>query len=104
MRIRQLIIGVIVVSGIITAVGGFLAAWENDDMFVGSVWMIMGISLMAGATIYSLAMDDPQAREKALTTRHSRAARADGPTIDLREPETIRGAREQATTSHRVSL
>src|SRR3954447_1644375 len=102
MRIRRIITGITVVAGVLAAVGGFLAAWDTDDMFVGSVWMIVGIGLMAGGTIYNMAMDDPEAREKALTTR--RSAHADGPMIDLRERESLRAGREQAATSHRVSL
>jgi len=96
MRNRQLIIGVIVVSGILAAVGGFLGAWENDDMFVGRVGMIMGVGLVAAATIYALAMDDPEARATALATRR-------GQTIDLRDPVSAPAA-ETSDTSTRVSV
>lgn len=82
MRIRRIITGIAVVGGIVAAVGGFLTAWNTDDMFVGTVWMVVGIGLMAGGTIYSMAMDDPEARGKALTTnRHH--------TVDLRDPVDV---------------
>ena len=96
MRIRRTITGIAVIGGILAAMGGFLAAWEFDDMFVGSVWMIVGIGLMAGGTIYNMAMDDPEARLKALTTHR-------GETVDLRDPVEAPKARER-DTSTRVSV
>ena len=92
MRIRRIITGITVVAGILAAVGGFLAAWETEDMFVGSVWMIVGIGLMAGGTIYNMAMDDPEARNKALTTHR-------GHTVDLRDPLEAPGASERDTST-----
>jgi hypothetical protein len=96
MRIRRIITGISVIAGIVAAVGGFLAAWQTDDMFVGTVWMIVGIGLMAGGTIYSMAMDDPEARAKALATHR-------GHTVDLRDPleAPVRREREAST---RVSV
>jgi hypothetical protein len=96
MRIRQLLTRITVVAGLAAASGGYFVAWQNDDFFVGTVWMVMGVALMASAAIYSLAMDDPEARETALTTHRQRSTDTDGPTIDLRERETIRQARERA--------
>ena len=104
MQIRLFLSRFTVVAGLAAAFGGYLAAWQTDDFFVGTVWVVLGVGLMAGGAIYLMAMDDPEARETALSTRRPRTAPADGPTIDLRERETIRRAREQATTSHRVSL
>jgi hypothetical protein len=80
MRIRQLIIRLVVVGGLVAALGGLVYAWSTDDMFVGSVWLVVGVGLMAGSAVYSLAMDDVEARSKALSTnRHT-------PVIDLRDP------------------
>ena len=98
MRIRRTITAIAVVGGILAGLGGFLAAWEFDDMFVGSVWMIVGIGLMAGGTIYNMAMDDPEARLKALTTHR-------GETVDLRDPvEAPRTREREFDTSTRVSV
>jgi hypothetical protein len=104
MRIRQFFTRITVVAGLAAAAGGYFAAWQNDDMFVGSVWMVLGVALMASGAIYSLAMDDPEARAKALTTHRHRAIDTDGPTIDLRERETIRTARERARESRRIGV
>jgi hypothetical protein len=98
MRIRRTITAIAIVGGIIAAVGGFLTAWNTDDMFVGTVWMIVGIGLMAGGTIYSMAMDDPEARGKALTTHR-------GHTVDLRDPaESPRTHTRTDDTSARVRV
>lgn len=79
MRIRQLITGLTIAAGLCAAFGGFLYAWNTEDMFVGSVWMILGVGCMAGSVIYSLALDDAESRTTALTTnRHT--------SIDLRDP------------------
>ena len=80
MRIRQMIIRLVVAGGLIAAMGGVLYAWDTDDVFVGSVWMILGVGLMAASAVYSLALDDVEARTKALTTNRRT------PSIDLREP------------------
>lgn len=101
MRIRQLFTRLTALAGLAAACGGYYVAWQNDDFFVGTVWMVMGVGMMASAAIYSLAMDDPEAREKALTTHRDRSRHDDGPTIDLRDRETLRQARERAReTSH----
>jgi hypothetical protein len=100
MRIRQILTRITVVAGLAAAFGGYLAAWQTDDMFVGSVWMILGVGLMAGGAIYSMAMDDPEARDKALTTNRTTDAEK---AIDLRDRETVRAARERAATQ-RVSV
>ena len=94
MRIRRTITGITVVAGLAAAFGGYLVAWQTEDMFVGSVWMVLGVGLMAAGTIYNMAMDDPEARETALTTHRRRSADTD-PAIDLRQRETVRAAREQ---------
>jgi hypothetical protein len=105
MRIRLLLTRLTALAGLVAASGGYYVAWQNDDFFVGTVWMVLGVGLMASAVIYSLAMDDPEAREKALTTHRARSTRVeDGPTIDLRERETLRQARERARTSSRVGV
>ncbi|MEY2448987.1 MAG: hypothetical protein QOH79_2463 [Acidimicrobiaceae bacterium] len=104
MRIRQILTRLTVLAGLAAAFGGYLAAWQTGDLFVGSVWMVMGVGLMAGGAIYSMAMDDPEAREKALTTHRRRTTDTDGPVVDLRDRETIRTARERAATSHRVGV
>jgi hypothetical protein len=102
MRIRQLITRLVAVTGIAAAIAGFFIAWQNDDMFVGSVWMVLGVGLMASSAIYSMAMDDPQSREKALTTRHTTDA---DKAIDLRDRETLRTARQKAARdAQRVSV
>src|SRR5688500_19443584 len=98
MRIRRIITGIAVVGGILAAMGGFVAAWEFDDMFVGSVWMIVGIGLMAGGTIYSLAMDDPEARATALSTNREHTE------PDLREPLEVPTARERRDSSTRIRV
>ena len=100
MRIRRTITGLTVVAGLAAAFGGYLVAWQTEDMFVGSVWMVLGVGLMAAGTIYNLAMDDPEARETALTTHRHRTTDT-GPTLDIRERETIR---KSAETSPRVSV
>jgi hypothetical protein len=94
MRIRRTITGITVVAGLAAAFGGYLVAWQTGDMFVGSVWMVLGVGLMAAGTIYNMAMDDPEARETALTTHRRRSVDTDPP-IDLRQRETVRAAREQ---------
>ena len=105
MRIRLLLTRLTALAGLAAAAGGYYVAWQNDDFFVGTVWMVMGVALMASALIYSLAMDDPEAREKALTTHRTRSKDVDdGPTIDLREREALREARERARTSSRVGV
>ncbi|MEY2424034.1 MAG: hypothetical protein QOI95_4101 [Acidimicrobiaceae bacterium] len=102
MRIRQLITRLVAVAGIAAAIAGYLIAWQNDDMFVGSVWMVLGVGLMASSAIYSMAMDDPQSREKALTTGRTTHAEK---SIDLRDRETLRTARQQAARDEeRVSV
>ncbi|MEY2453939.1 MAG: hypothetical protein QOD92_3513 [Acidimicrobiaceae bacterium] len=103
MRIRHFISTLTFVGGLAAASGGYFVAWQNDDIFVGTVWMVMGIALMAGSAIYAMAMDDPEAREKALTTHRQRSTDTDGPTIDLREREAMREARERAA-AQRVSV
>jgi hypothetical protein len=96
MRIRRTITGIAIVGGILAALGGFYAVWEFDDLFVGSVLMIVGIGLMASGTIYNMAMDDPEARLKALTTHR-------GETVDLRDPVEAPNAVGR-DTSTRVSV
>jgi hypothetical protein len=93
MRIRQFLTRLTVVAGLAAAFGGYLVAWQTDDVFVGSVWMIMGVGLMASGAIYSMAMDDPEARDKALTTHRRTDAEK---TIDLRQRESVRAARDSA--------
>ena len=80
MRIRQLIIRIVTAAGLITSMGGFLYAWNTDDVFVGSVWMIMGVGFMTSCAVYSLAMDDIEASMKALSTNRHHT------TLDLRDP------------------
>jgi hypothetical protein len=106
MRIRQLLTRLTAIAGLAAASGGYYVAWQNEDFFVGTVWMVMGVALMASAAIYSLAMDDPEAREKALTTHRKRSTEVDddGQTIDLRHHESLREARERARTSSRVPV
>jgi hypothetical protein len=97
MRIRQLIIRLVVVGGLVAAMGGLLYAWSTDDMFVGSVWLVVGVGLMAGSAVYSLAMDDVEARSQALSTnRHT-------PDIDLRDPVQA-PERKKADTWTRVGV
>ena len=97
MRIRQLLTRITVVAGLAAAFGGYLAAWQTDDMFVGTVWMVLGVGLMAGGAIYSMAMDDPEARDTALTTHR------DSQSVDLREPVSA-PATKSSETSTRVSV
>jgi hypothetical protein len=104
MRIRQLLTRLTAIAGLAAAAGGYFVAWQNEDYFVGTVWMVIGVALMASATIYSLAMDDPEARDKALTTHRHRSTVDDGPEVDLREHETLRTARERARTESRVGV
>jgi hypothetical protein len=66
MRIRQAIIRICVVAGLVAAAGGMVYGWVVEDFFAGSIWAVFGIGLMASAGVYSLALDDPQARAKAL--------------------------------------
>jgi hypothetical protein len=101
MRIRHLISTLTFVGGLVAAGGGYFVARLNDDFFVGTVWMVLGIALMASAAIYTLAMDDPEARETALTTHRLRSTDADGPTIDLREPVTAPAPADRETISAR---
>ena len=100
MRIRHFISSLTFAGGLAAASGGYFVAWQNDDIFVGTVWMVMGVALMAAGAIYTLAMDDPEAREKALTTHRVRSTDTDDPAIDLRVTETVREARERASTQH----
>lgn len=98
MRIRLLITRISAVAGIIAAGAGLLIAWQTDDMFVGSVWMVLGVGLMAAAAIYSMAMDDPESRATALTTNRSSHS------IDLREPVSAPAPREKTAPSTRVGV
>jgi hypothetical protein len=66
MRIREAIIRICVAAGFFAAAGGILYAWQTDDIYVGTLWAIFGVGLMGAAGVYSLAMDDPQSRAKAL--------------------------------------
>ena len=93
MRTREMIIRLVVVGGLVAAMGGFLYAWSTDDVFVGSVWMILGVGAMASSAVYSLAMDDVDARTTALTTNHRT------PSIDLRDPIQVakRNRKEMGT-------
>jgi hypothetical protein len=79
MRIRNVIIRICVVAGLIATLGGLAYAWQTDEFFAGTLWAVFGVGLMASAGIYSLALDDPQARSKALGHRR------DTEVVDVRD-------------------
>ena len=88
MQIRQLLIRLTAIAGLVAAGGGYFLAWQNNDFFAGTVWLVVGIALMASAAIYSMALDDPEARDQALNTHRQRATAA-GPPLDLRDREAV---------------
>ena len=68
MGFRRVITRSSAVLGIVAAGVGLLIAWQSEDFFVGSVWMVLGVGLMAASIVYSLAMDEHASRSKSAET------------------------------------
>jgi hypothetical protein len=67
----------------------------------GERLIIVGIGLLAGGMIYSLATDDPEARAKMLGTRRDRGATAGGPDVDIRD-RSLKREPEDSRSRHTV--
>lgn len=100
MRVRRFITVCTVALGVSAACSGGLIGWYTDDMFVASVWMNVAVGLLAGGTIYSLAMDDPESRHTALTTRRGHS----DVVIDLTDPIEAPAATPSAAPRTRVTV
>lgn len=99
MRIREAIIRICVAAGFVAATGGLLYAWQTDDFYAGTIWAAFGVALMASAGVYSLALDDPQSRAKALGD----ADATDHETLDVRDSAVARDVEAQAAYHDRLS-
>jgi hypothetical protein len=100
MRVRHFFTVGSIALGVIAACCGGLIGWYTEDMFVASVWMNLAVGLLAGGTIYSLAMDDPEARGTALTTRrhHSDVV------VDITDPLEAPATTPAASPRTRVTV
>ena len=80
MSVRRTITYVTVGAGIVVAAVGLLLVGRASTWHAAQQCFAVGIALMAGGGIYSFAMDDAEARAKALGTGHHEG---DGRQIDL---------------------
>jgi hypothetical protein len=100
MRIRNAIIRICVVAGLVAAVGGMAYAWQTDDFFAGTLWAVFGVGLMGSAGVYSLALDDPQSRAKALGDAHDHRIE----TLDVRDSTVAPPVEAHAEYDERLSM
>lgn len=84
MRIRQILVGVVFAAGLAVAgVGAFITRYSGRPVD-GAELFVTAVALMAGAFIYLVATDDPEARAPMLGGTDDVKAR-DREVVDLRE-------------------
>jgi hypothetical protein len=86
MRTRRTIINIAVAVGIVISAVGLWLAGQTSSLHSAEVFIATGVALMAGGGIYSLALDDAEARAKALG---SGRRQGEGREIDLRTLATL---------------
>jgi len=85
MRIRQILVGVVFAAGLAAAgVGAFITRYSNRPVD-GAEFFVTAVAFMAGALIYLIATDDPEARGRMLGETDEAKTAEGQPVVDLRE-------------------